>query len=72
MNIFITIAIILVASYLLKIIAKKIKIPGVVALILAGLVISIPRIEQAIIEPNTKTIFILGDVAFYFNVPGRN
>ena len=54
---------VLLISYIFTIIASKLKIPKVVALIVAGLVIGFTPIKSTILEPNTKFIFGLGDIA---------
>lgn len=62
MNIFITIITLLLVSYLFASLAKKIKIPNVVALIIAGLIIGFPFIKNIILGPNEQFIFDLGDI----------
>ena len=63
MNIIITIIIVLLFSYIFNLLAKKIKIPTVVALIITGVIIGFPFIKNVLIEPNTQFIFGLGDIA---------
>ncbi len=63
MNIIITVALILGASYLASLAAKKVNMPSVVALIILGLLINIPVIKGIIIEPNTEILVRLGDFA---------
>ncbi len=63
MNIFFTIVIIIIASYLLSLLAKKIKIPSVVMLIFTGLIFGYPFFKSLIIEPNTDLIFKFGDIS---------
>lgn len=62
MNLIITLIIVLLISYLFTLLAKKIKIPSVVALIFVGLIIGFPFISKDIIAPNEDFIFILGDI----------
>jgi len=63
MNLIITIILALLISYFFSLLAKRIKIPYVVALILTGLFIGFPFIRKSIIDPNTQFIFNLGDIA---------
>ena len=63
MNIIITIITLLLLSYLLNKLANKIKVPSVVALILGGVIVGYPFLKSRIIEPNTHSIIILGDIA---------
>ena len=63
MNLIITIVIVLLISYLFNLLAKKIKIPTVIALIVTGLIIGFPFIKKIMIEPNTQFISSLGDIA---------
>ncbi len=62
MNLIITLIIVLLFSYLFTSLAKKIRIPSVVALIFAGLIIGFPFINKEIIAPNEGFIFVLGDI----------
>ena len=62
MNLIISLISILLFSYLFTLVAKRIKIPSVVALIFAGLIVGFPFICKEIITPNENFIFILGDV----------
>ena len=66
MILIITIIIAIGFSFLLTLLAKKIKIPVVVALIFAGLMLGIPLVKNYLIEPNTKIIFSLGDIGLLF------
>lgn len=62
MNLVLTIAIVLLFSFLVTVAAKKIKLPTVVALIFAGLIVGFPFISKDIIAPNEGFIYILGDI----------
>ncbi|MFO7807555.1 MAG: cation:proton antiporter [Candidatus Moraniibacteriota bacterium] len=57
------IAVILTISGILNFVSKKITISSVVLLIVAGLIIGIPGIEDIIIGQNSREIEFLGDVA---------
>ncbi|MBW2981571.1 cation:proton antiporter [Candidatus Woesearchaeota archaeon] len=63
MNLIITIILALLISYLFSLLAKKIRIPYVVALIISGLFIGFPAVKEIIIEPNTEFVFNLGNIA---------
>ncbi|MBU1004560.1 MAG: cation:proton antiporter [Nanoarchaeota archaeon] len=63
MNLILTLIILIIFSYLLQLLAKKLKIPNVVALILAGLIISFPAIKSYLVGDNSLFIFNLGDFA---------
>lgn len=63
MNIIITLVILLLIFYLTTLLAKKIKLPVVVALIISGLILGFPIIKKVIIGPNEQFIFNLGDLA---------
>lgn len=63
MELIFTILVILAVSGIFTYIAKKLKIPSVVALILCGLILNIGPVRHLVIEPNTETIFGLGDFA---------
>jgi len=54
---------ILVISYIFTLIAKKIGIPTVVALIVAGILIGYPPVKEILIRTDVNTIFFLGDIA---------
>lgn len=62
MNLIITILILLSFSYLFTSLAKKIKFPNTVALIIAGLVIGFPFIKNIVLGSNAQYIFDLGDI----------
>jgi len=63
MNLIITIIAILLFSYLLTLLGKKLKISTVVALICSGLIITVPLIKTVILEPHINFISGLGDFA---------
>lgn len=63
MNLIITIIITLAVAYFASLLAKKIRIPYVIALIGVGLLLGFPSIKEIIIEPNTAFIFGIGDIA---------
>lgn len=63
MELIITIIAVLLISFLFVQFSKKIKIPVVVGLIICGLVLDIDKIRVFLIEPNTKLIYHLGDIA---------
>ncbi|MFH1054234.1 MAG: cation:proton antiporter [Candidatus Woesearchaeota archaeon] len=63
MNVIFTILILLAISYVMFTIAKKLKIPVVVALIISGVLLGLPQLRNALIEPNTGIIAGLGDIA---------
>ena len=63
MDLVISIAIILGVSYLFMLLAKKINIPSVVALIVCGIMLGFPSIRNIILEPNIQTITGFGNIA---------
>jgi len=63
MNVIITILIVLLLSYIVTRVSKKIKVPSVVALISLGLIFDISWIKTILIEPNSEFIFVVGDFA---------
>ncbi len=63
MNLIVTIIVVLLISCLFTLLAKKLKISTVVALIFSGLIVGFPFIKKVIVEPNTQFIFGLGDIA---------
>lgn len=63
MDLIVTIIVVLLISYLFTLLAKKIKIPTIVALIFSGLIVGFPFIKKVIVEPNAQFIFGLGDIA---------
>ncbi|MCF7872439.1 cation:proton antiporter [Candidatus Woesearchaeota archaeon] len=62
MNLLITIIIILILSFLALYISKKTKISGMVSLIFVGIILGTDHLRYLIMEPNTQTIIILGDI----------
>lgn len=62
MNIFVSLVVILLSSYLATYLARKLKIPTVVALILNGIFIGIPVLRNTLLEPNLPFITAIGDV----------
>ena len=62
MNIIITLIICISASFLITLLAKKLKISVVIGLIIVGLIIGSPILKGIILEPNTEFILILGNV----------
>jgi len=66
MYILLTLIICLVISYLCILLAKKLNLSIVIGLIIAGIVISYPKLKNIIIEPNTNFILILGDIGLIF------
>ncbi|MFB6246443.1 MAG: cation:proton antiporter [Candidatus Pacearchaeota archaeon] len=65
MELILTIAIIIAISLSLKLIAKNTNIPSVVVLIAGGLIIGVPSIKQALIEPNTEIVLLLGKIGLF-------
>jgi len=65
MNLLISLAVILVVSYILVMLGKKIKIPGVVVLIITGLLFNISKIKDYVIGPNIEVILILGYIGLF-------
>lgn len=65
MNLVITLAAILVASYVLVLLGKKIKVPGVVTFIIVGLIFDISIIKSYLIKPHIDFILILGDIGLF-------
>ncbi len=49
-------------SYLFTVASKRVKVPTVIAWIVAGLLLGLPHVEDFLIAPNTEVVYILGDV----------
>ncbi|HII72310.1 TPA: cation:proton antiporter [Candidatus Woesearchaeota archaeon] len=62
MNLIITVVLALVLTYLLVKAARRLKVPVIVAMIVAGLLLDSPGIKTHIIQPNIDIIFSLGDI----------
>ncbi|MBD3313551.1 hypothetical protein GF345_03845, partial [Candidatus Woesearchaeota archaeon] len=62
MNMIITITAVILAAMAATYLAKKIKMPSVVALILIGLVMDIPLIKQYTVGTNGNTLYLIGDL----------
>lgn len=62
MNLILTLMFVIVLSYLSIFIARKLKIPSVVALIILGLILSMQSINDMFIAPNTRAIYSLGNI----------
>ena len=65
MEIILNLVLILVLSYFVVQIGKKIRIPGVVMLIALGLVFNIPMMQSAFVAGNEQIISILGYVGLF-------
>ena len=65
MEVILTIIAILVISHLLMFLGKKIKIPGVVMLIIAGLVFNIGFLEKTFILGNQQSLITLGTIGLF-------
>ncbi len=65
MNIILTLLIILTVTSLFSLISKKIKIPQVVGLIIAGLILGYPFIKNIIVEPNSEIIASIGTIGLF-------
>ncbi|MBU1090177.1 cation:proton antiporter [Patescibacteria group bacterium] len=63
MNLIITLIVVLLISRLFVLLAHKLKLAKVVGLLLAGLLFGYPPMRAWIIEPQSETIFNLGNVA---------
>ena len=63
MELILTLLILLSISFLFTTLARLMKIPSVIALILSGLLLGFPIFKQIIIFPNSEIIFGLGDAA---------
>lgn len=65
MEIFFAIIIILVASGILTIIAKKLKMPIEFALLILGILFALPILNNAILQGNQNTLTILGEIGLF-------
>ena len=65
MNYILTIILIILISYLLSQLSKKIKWPEVVSLILFGLIVSFPEVRNFLIVPNEGLISFLGTMGLF-------
>ncbi len=65
MNIIITVILIVGISYLINVIAQKIKISSVVLLIIGGIIIGLPGIREHIIDSNIDIINTIGDFGLF-------
>lgn len=63
MNLVVTLAICILASFLFTSLAKRLRISTVVGLIIAGIVIGSPWLEDIILGPNKGAVLALGDMA---------
>lgn len=63
MNVLLTLIIIILVSYVFYEFSRIIKVPSVVGLIVAGIILGYQPISSILIAPNTKIVEIIGDVA---------
>lgn len=61
MNIIITLVICLLISFLLTLLAKRLQISTVIGLIIAGLILGSPVLENIILKPHTEFVLTLGN-----------
>ena len=66
MNLILSLIAILVVCHLLVFLGKKIKVPEVVMLIIAGLIFNIVFLKNWIISENSGVVSILGDAGLFF------
>lgn len=62
MNLIATLILVLTIYFVLTKLGSKLKIPSVVSLIVAGLLLGLPVVSDIIIQPNENIIFALGDI----------
>ena len=62
MNLFLVLPILLIVLALFVLGVQKLKLPGVIGLILGGLVLGLPPVKEVLVEPHTELIFFLGDI----------
>ncbi len=62
MNLAIVLLSLLTLSALFVFIVERLKLPGVIGLILGGLFIGIPMVKDLIVGPHTEFVFALGDI----------
>ncbi len=63
MILIVSLLVIIIFSYFMVFLAKRLKVPMVVALILSGLILGQPLIKSAVLEPNTGLISNIGNIA---------
>ena len=65
MNIFLSAGVILLVSYLLVWLGRKVKVPSVVMLIIAGLLFNVPFLSGIFISENLMALEILGTIGLF-------
>lgn len=66
MELVLTFAICIMASFLFTWITKKLNLSVIIGLIVGGILIGSPYLKDFILEPNTDAIMVLGDVGLIF------
>ena len=66
MQLIFTLIVCILISFLFTLLAKKLKLSGVVALIVAGILMGSPLLRNFILEPNTSFVVSLGNVGLIF------
>jgi len=60
----ITIAVILIISFLFTLISKRMKLPPVIGLFIGGIVLGLPYVKDLILAGNGSIVLYLGDIGF--------
>jgi Kef-type K+ transport system membrane component KefB len=66
MELVLTLAICIMASFLFTWITKKLNLSVIIGLIIGGILIGSPYLKDFVLEPNTNAIMVLGDVGLIF------